>query len=423
MTEPLPYLTSDIAPIAFTIRAVPQDFRVEEIPAYTPSGEGDHVYITIEKQGLSTMEAVRRIGKSVGLTPSQFGYAGLKDARAVTVQTLSVEHFDPERLQGLDLENIRILSVARHRNKLKTGHLHGNRFVLKLRGLDPARLKDFSEILNRLVTKGTPNYFGSQRFGMRGDTWQTGQALLKQDYELAARLMAGTPGPKDQGRILEAREAFMKGEYSRSAGLWPGAMFYCAVLCRLLAAHPQNFRRAVRSIDKKILKFHVSAFQSKLFNDMLASRISSLEQVFKGDWAVKHASGGMFLVESEETENPRAGNFEISAALPLFGKKIRPTSGEPEKREEEILKLYGVNRADFEQEGLLNCEGDRRPVRFKPEELSWEQGRDDAGDYVELKVTLPAGCYATVFLREIAKGEMHEILSSAAAENFAADQG
>ena len=413
MTESLPYITPDIAPIAFTIRAVPQDFRVEEIPAYLPSGEGDHVYITIEKRGLSTMEAVRRIGKSVGLTPSQFGYAGLKDARAVTVQTLSVEHFDPAKLEGLNLENIRVLAVSRHRNKLKTGHLHGNRFVLKLRGMDPARLKDFEEVLNRLVTRGTPNYFGHQRFGMRGDTWEVGQALIKQDYELAARLMAGNPGPKDQGRILEAREAFMKSEYSRSAGLWPGALFYCAVLCRLLASHPQNFRRAVRSIDKKALKFYISSFQSKMFNDMLASRISSLDKVMKGDCAVKHASGGMFLVENEAEDNVRAANFEISATAPLFGKKIRRTTGEPEKLEEEVLKRYGVTRADFEQEGLLGCEGDRRPLRFKPEELSWTQGTDDAGDYVELRVTLPAGCYATVFLREIAKGEMNEILSSA----------
>lgn len=423
MSDQCPYLTADVPAIPLTIRTLPQDFRVEEIPAYEASGEGSHVYITIEKTGVSTHDAVKRIARGVGFTQSQFGYAGLKDARAVAIQTLSTEHLDPERLQEFQDSQIRVLSVTRHKNKIKTGHLKGNRFILKLRGMDLSRLTEFEAVLERLKTKGVPNYFGSQRFGMRGDSWEIGQALLKEDYERAACLMAGNPGPLDSGRILQARELFMKAQYREAANLWPSSMSFCGILCRLMESKPDNFRRGVRSLDKKILRFFVSAFQSRLFNELLARRVSAVDQVMAGDWAVKHESGGMFKVEDPAVENLRAARFEISATGPLFGKKTRISEGEPARMEDEILAEYGSARTDFHLEGLLACEGDRRPFRFRPEEVSWKQDQDELGDFVELKTLLPAGCYVTTFLREIAKDKLTEIHSSHKPAAPASDQG
>ncbi|HTL46828.1 MAG TPA: tRNA pseudouridine(13) synthase TruD, partial [Verrucomicrobiae bacterium] len=187
MEKNWPYLTADIPPLALTARQTEEDFEVEEIPAYEPCGEGDHVYFRIEKKGISTHEACRRIAKVMNVPAKEIGAAGLKDARAVTRQWLSLEHADPARIQELQIPDLCVLTVTRHRNKLRIGHLKGNRFVLKLRGMEAARLPDFRTVLSRLQEKGVPNYFGAQRFGMRGDTALTGAALMREDYEAAAR--------------------------------------------------------------------------------------------------------------------------------------------------------------------------------------------------------------------------------------------
>lgn len=413
VTQSWPCLLADLPAVPMTIRTLPSDFQVTEIPAYEPSGEGDHIYITVQKTGVSTQEAIQRLARGLGTIPSLFGYAGMKDARAVAVQTLSVEHLDPDRISGFADDAIRILSVSRHRNKIKVGHLKGNHFVIKLRQLDPALIPVLRQGLERLAARGVPNYFGSQRFGMRGDGWEIGRALVREDYERAACFMAGNPGPFDSGRILQARELFMQGRYREAAPLWPSGMSYCGILCRLMDGKPGNFRRGVRSLDKKILKFFIAAFQAKLFNEMLARRLSKFDQVQAGDWAVKHETGGLFKVEDEAAENIRAARFEISAAAPLFGRKARLSEKESSRLEEEVLAEHGVQRSDFQRDGILAADGDQRPLRFKLEAVSCHAGSDAEGDYFELQARLPAGCYMTALLREIAKEKLQEIQSSA----------
>ena len=221
-TSALPYLTEQLPSIPAAIKEREDDFVVEEIPAYGPSGEGDHVYFGIEKRGLPTMRAVREIASALGVRPDQIGCAGLKDARGVTRQTLSLEHAAPEKIAALVFPRIKILWVNRHRNKLRTGHLRGNRFAIKLREVDPARLGDVREALASLARHGVPNYFGPQRFGARGDTWEIGRALMRRDFAEAVALIGGRPRPEDNGDVLRARVAMAK-LYPPSEGELPNA--------------------------------------------------------------------------------------------------------------------------------------------------------------------------------------------------------
>ena len=131
-TERWPYLTADVPAVPGTLKRSYEDFVVEEVPLYEPEGEGDHVFFTIEKAGLTTHKAVADIARALGVRPRDIGLAGLKDAHAVTRQTLSVEHVDPERILALELPRIRVLSARRHRRKLRVGHLAGNRFTIRL---------------------------------------------------------------------------------------------------------------------------------------------------------------------------------------------------------------------------------------------------------------------------------------------------
>lgn len=401
-----PYLTSEYAPIEMTIKSFYEDFAVREIAAYEPDGEGDHTYFDIEKKGITTHEAVARIAKALSVSRSHVGFAGLKDAHGVTCQRLSLEHIEPDLVRGLEWDDLKVISVTKHRNKIKTGHLKGNEFQLKLRDIPAERIGDLGKICEILNRRGVPNYFGLQRFGMRGDTWLVGKALIEGEWREAAHWIAGSPQPFDYGPAREARELFDRGEYKKALDTWPGGHAFASKICGALVRNGGHFRKAIFSIDKKMLRFFVSAYQSYLFNAVLAERITHIDAVMQGDRAYKHETHGQFTVEDVNTDNQRAAVFEISATGPLYGKKMNKTEGAALEVENKVLERLNADPAVFAKPGALVCLGSRRPLRFLPQNLSLSPGKDEHGNYMELKVTLPAGCYVTMLLRELAKTKL-----------------
>src|SRR6476661_3727778 len=129
----LPYLTRDFPGVGGAIKQRAEDFFVQEVPLYEPSGQGEHVYVEIQKVGLTTFEAITRISKALNVSPRGIGYAGMKDAQAVTVQTLSIFGTTPEDVMKLQLPGITVRWAIRHGNKLRLGHLKGNRFAIRMR--------------------------------------------------------------------------------------------------------------------------------------------------------------------------------------------------------------------------------------------------------------------------------------------------
>ena len=128
-----PLLTADLPGIGGTLKARPEDFDVEEIPAYAPSGEGEHLFLWIEKTGVSADELTRHLSRTLDISPGEMGTAGLKDKYAVTRQFVSVPRRIESLLPSLDTDGIRLLHATPHRNKLRTGHLNGNRFRVLVR--------------------------------------------------------------------------------------------------------------------------------------------------------------------------------------------------------------------------------------------------------------------------------------------------
>lgn len=411
-TSVLPCLTAEVPPIRGAIKRHYEDFIVEEIPAYQPCGSGDHVFFTIEKKGLATMRAVNDIARHLGVLSRDIGLAGLKDARAVTVQTMSVEHVDPQKVKALDIPRIRILSVDRHKNKLRIGHLRGNRFRIKLRECDPPRLNDLSAVLDTLQRRGVPNYFGQQRFGSRGDTGLIGHAILKRDAATAIDLMLGRAGPHDTGEVLRARQLYDAGDYEAAAKSWPFGFRDNARACRAMARSYGKHKRAMYAVDGRLKKFFVSAYQSSLFNRCLAERIDRLDQIVQGDLAFKHENGAVFLVADADAEAPRAASFDISPTGPIFGVRMTRAEGEPGRIEQAILDAEQIATDDFRAVKGMKIHGSRRPLRFALKDLGMEKGSDGNGGYVELAFTLDAGCYATMILREICKDLLQEGLEA-----------
>src|SRR5688500_16730003 len=167
------------AVLSARIRSVPEDFRVEEVDAFEASGSGEHLLLAIEKRGMNTAFAARRIAEWAGVPESAIGYAGLKDRHAVTRQRFSVhlpKKVAPD-LAALDSEDLRVLAHAWHARKLPRGALAGNRFELILRQVQGGR-EAVEQRLHAIASRGIPNYFGEQRFGRDGDNVANALAMF-----------------------------------------------------------------------------------------------------------------------------------------------------------------------------------------------------------------------------------------------------
>ena len=283
-------------------RSTPEDFQVEEIPAYPPSGEGSHLMLLLEKRERNTEDVAREIARQLGCRREDLGYAGLKDRHAVTRQWMSVPAVCAPRLETFSMDGVQILDKGFHRNKLKTGHLRGNRFRIRLRELTPHDPLQLKERLDRLSAQGVPNYFGAQRFGMAGNNAEQGKALMQ-----------------GKGRPPQPR----------------------------------------------ILRLLLSAVQSELFNDVLAARIRQglFLQAIQGDLMAKEESGGIFLCAEPGVDQSRLEAKEIHPTGPLFGPQMKQPEGEILQMERQILTASGLDDASFQRYSRLTA-GTRRPLRL-----------------------------------------------------------
>lgn len=408
MTDHPPYLTADVPPLGGRIKVSPSDFQVEEVPLYEASGEGTHSYFCIEKTGMSTLRAVREVARALGEPHRNIGYAGMKDANAITRQVFSIEHVPPERIEQMQVPSIRVLWVRRHGNKLRLGHLKGNRFLIRLREADTGRIEEVSRTLAFLAERGVPNYFGEQRFGVRGDTWEIGRAMMRQDWAEAVSLMLGRPSEHDRGDVLKARQLFDEGKYEEAAKTWPYPFPDARRACQAMARTQGSHKRAFYGVDKTMKRLYLSAFQSYLFNRVVAERIGSLGRLMTGDLAYRHANGAVFRVLDTSVEQGRADVFEISPSGPLFGYRMTEPEGEPAAIEARLLASEGLSPGDFRIPGAHKVKGARRPLRFQPKECDVTTASDSHGAYYQFRFLLEPGCYATTLLREICKTGLAE---------------
>jgi tRNA pseudouridine13 synthase len=302
-----PYLTPQFPGTGGCIKVECADFEVEEIPAYEPAGAGDHLFLWIEKTDLGAEYFIRQVARRLGITNGEVGTAGLKDRRAVARQWVSVPGTCEAALPQLEGNGIHVLRVSRHANKLKPGHLRGNRFRILIRDVGPA--VDPTPILDRIREHGLPNFYGPQRFGRDGETAALGMSLLK-------------------GEPAKVRNPFLR-------------------------------------------KLALSAAQSLLFNEYLAHRLNDglLRTVLPGDVMAKWPAGGMFTAEDVSVEQSRFDRRETVTAGPMFGRKTFPAKGVAAEREAAVLASAGLGSSSFNAFGKL-LQGTRRHNIVYVDELS-----------------------------------------------------
>ncbi len=412
MQGSLPFLTGDLPGVGGVIKTRPEDFFVEELPAYEPSGAGTHVYAQIEKKGLGTREALDRIARALGILRRDIGTAGLKDAHAVARQWISIEHIQPERLEQLSLAEVKILKTSRHTNKLKLGHLRGNRFVVRLRRLvlpPEEALKTAETALSILTRRGVPNYFGPQRFGSHQNNDVLGRALARNDAVEFMDQFLGRPNAEaDSPTVFKARSLYEEGHYEEALQNWPGQFADHRRALRAIIAGKGKKKRGLFTVDKHLQGLFISAYQSDIFNRVLAVRMPDIDKLLLGDMAYKHDNGACFRVEQPEVEQPRCDRFEISPTGPLLGQRTTRLTGPAGEIENPILDAEALDESESGHMKRLGARGGRRPLRFQPRNAGIASGLDDLGPYLELRFELDAGCYATTLISEITKDRAAE---------------
>ena len=332
----LPVITTDLPGTEGIIRVEISDFQVTELPVYEPEGKGSHAYAKVEKQNLTTNDIVNFL-VTLGVSEKTIGAAGLKDKRAVATQWISVPKKHEQVFKELDdFEGVRVLTTSLHKNRLGLGHLFGNSFNIHIKNPKSEALENAKAILDHLQHKGVPNYFGPQRFGNFGSNAIDGYKLLKGEE--------------------------VPGGY-------------------------------------RLKRFFISALQSFIFNHLLKLRIERglFDKLLLGDWAKKHDTGGMFVVEDLK-ELPRASSLEISATLPLYGRKVRLSDSQAGNFEREVLESFGFKWLDFAK-NPLSLRGSRRITRIIP----WDVSLKPSEEGYWLTFSLPKGAFATSILREVMK--------------------
>jgi tRNA pseudouridine13 synthase len=401
----LPFLTSELQPIGGVIKTQPEDFIVEEIALHEPTGSGTHLYFLVEKRGMTTLAAAAEIAKALGRAQNDICTAGQKDARAIARQWMSIQHAKPEDLQSMRIPGIQVLKVIRNKRKLRTGDLKGNTFRIRIRDFTvpaPSAAAIASKCIAVLEKRGVPNYFGSQRFGSRSDSHILGEYIVKGRMDEFIDHFLGRPQEGEKLHVARARQRYDNGDFEGAFKAMPWTFPDHRRALKALVESGGDKRKAYNVIDKGLKKLLVSAFQSELFNQVLAARMPNIDRLLVGDTAYRHETGQMFTVTDVATEQPKCDTFEISPTGPLVGREMRRLDVEAGAIENPVIDQAGLTARDWEQ--LDNfVQGGRRPLRFRPRGCQVKQGDDEIGQYIELAFELDSGCYATTLLREVCK--------------------
>ncbi len=292
------------------------DFVVNEVLGFDPSGEGEHVFLRIEKKDETTDRVAKSLAKYVGVPRRDVGYAGLKDRFAKTTQWFSVRIPLTDNPDWLDFNStsVHILEQYRHRKKLKIGALSANQFEINLRNLrgDLPRMVENLRLISRF---GVPNYFGPQRFGYHSQNLAAAVGMFSSDRKTSSRFQRGI--------LLSAARAY-------------------------------------------------------IFNQILARRVErgDWNRACKGDVLIFNGSGSCFRVDELDRDiYLRVGACEIHPTGAMWGQGISRVGFDIDELEEQVVGSNALLCNGLEGFGL---EMSRRSLRSIPKEMDWWQVGSDS---------------------------------------------
>jgi len=419
------------------IRQFPEDFVVEEIlvdgskaevsPAetYEIAGEGRYLICVLVKRNWDTLLAVKKVTRRLGIGRKRLRIAGMKDAKALTAQHISISGVPPERVLQVKIKDITLRPLYFSRERIFSQLLLGNQFQVVVRTVSHTssvierRVKDVQSELSSLG--GFPNFYGHQRFGtIRPITHVVGRFLAQGDLEKATLTFLAQPSAHEHPESREARKQLQDTQnFEEALRCFPRHLGYERLMLGHLAKQPKDFVGAFRELPLKLRKLFVQAYQSFLFNKFLSERIRRdlpLNEAQIGDYLVNLDSHGLpttgfmqVTAQSLQTAKKSLNDGRMGTAIPLIGFKQPPSQGVQGEIEREILEIEKVRPQNFYVSFMpeVSAPGELRTILAPTINLSVEGPSKDSANpsrrSVRLGFTLQRGSYATVVLREFMK--------------------
>jgi tRNA pseudouridine13 synthase len=396
------------------IRQFPEDFMVEEVLAdgsraeveqakkvVQVTGKGRYLVCVLTKRGWDTILAVKAVAEQLGRDVESIHIAGIKDAKAVTAQHISIGRVTPEQISQVKIRDINLHPICFVNEKIYSGLLSGNYFRIVIRDIahSPSVIeKRMENIQNELCSlDGIPNFFGHQRFGtVRPITHVVGEHMIRGEWEKAALTFLGMSSEYEHPEARRARQQLWDTrDFKAALYSFPHQLKYERFMLGHLAKHRKDFVGAFRRLPLRLCKLFVQAYQSFLFNKFLSARIKHempLNQVLNEDYTVKVSN-------------------TTCVALPLVGFKQSISVGRQGEVEKKILEAENVKPNDFRVTKMpkISAQGGLRTALASINSLSVEKPTLDQANrkkrQIKIGFMLPSGSYATVLLRELMKSQ------------------
>lgn len=378
------------------LKRLREDFIVHEVSQF-PVSSGPFAVYRLDKSGIGTPEAIAEILKVWNLPRRAVGYGGLKDRHAETTQTITLFKGPQRSLQqrGFALEYL-----GQAPREFHAKDILANRFQITLRGLDSAAA-DAMVALMPAVAAGVPNYFDDQRFGSLGESGQfIAHPWCLGDYERALYLAIAEANPHDRPREREQKKLLRE--------LW-GDWLACKQrldrshrrsIVTYLVDHPSDFRRALALLRSDLRGIALSAFQSYLWNEMVAQWLR--ENLPEGSWVSRPGAAGELVFWSRVPPEQSQMLAELEIPLPSARQHQWPEGIEPLLQR--VLQPLGMQphqiRVKYPRDTFFS-KGSRR-VLLQPAELAWQRGQDELAigrEKLVLSFSLPRGAYATMVVK------------------------
>ena len=334
----------------FLFNPSPRDFSVEEVPLYEFSGNGEHLIVKLRKKSLTTWEALDILSNYLGIPKREFGYAGLKDKHAITIQYISMPKRVESALDKFEHKNIKILEKYCHNNKIRVGHLKGNKFWLRFKKVLDTQKSKIESVISWIEANGMPNYFGTQRFGNSGTNYLDGRAIVEGKLKLRDR----------------KKREFLIGSYQ-------SYLFNSWLVDRI------NLSKLIDSFSEKEVETILNLPKESLNG---VKNQKSWFKLLEGDLFMHYPYGKIFY-EDIKVASSRFLEKDISPTGLIAGKRVKLSKDVAL----EIEKRYNTN---------IKESGSRRYAWIFPEINTKKYIPQNA--WYELSFYLPKGSYATILV-------------------------
>lgn len=383
------------------LKQKPEDFSVKESYRFDETDNGPFRVYLMDKQKLSTFDAIARIQNRFGLPPRSISYCGLKDKQGRTEQIIAVRGVDVD----MQDEDLRLKFLGRTDKPLSARNITSNRFAVTVRQLENRDLNLVTLAATEVERLGVVNYFDSQRFGsLKHGQGFIAKDLLRGDFEAALHNYLARPSPLDRTDDAKVKQFWASnwGDWTAKVPFEAGRKYFRVI--RALRDEPEDFVNAFLQIDSDYRAMQLFTYQSYLWNEgarRLLQMLLPREQIFPMPYqagTLLHHTGG-----SQEVLQ-----YLSKATFPLLAPDTTFTDPKVEEAVKWVLTREKLKLEDLrikEAPKLLFFKHEERPLIVHPEKLVIGKPRPDDFNRGFIKVniafTLPPGSYATLVVKRL----------------------